>query len=134
MELKKNIEDKYKENILNLSKQELEVYIRKLAKDYYSAFFSNDGLAFERTLTNITLIESIGAGANIKEFVNYCPDCKSWNTLYNATDIKQGEVIALIRCSCGNEYCATCGINQDENKSGLLSQRISKIKIGRAHV
>ena len=72
MDLKKNIEDQYKENILNLSKKELEVYIRKLAKDYYSAFFSNDGLAFERTLANITLIESIGAGANIKEFVNYC--------------------------------------------------------------
>ena len=72
MDLKKNIEDQYKENILNLSKKELEVYIRKLAKDYYSAFFSNDGLAYERTLANITLIESIGAGANIKEFVNYC--------------------------------------------------------------
>ena len=72
MDLKKNIEDQYKENILNLSKKELELYIKKLAKDYYSAFFSNDGLAFERTLANITLIESIGAGANIKEFVNYC--------------------------------------------------------------
>ena len=72
MELKKNIEDRYKENILNLSKKELDVYIRKLAKDYYSAFFSNNGLAYERTLNNIKLIESIGAGANIKEFVNYC--------------------------------------------------------------
>ena len=50
----------------------MDIYIKKLAKDYYSAFFSNDVLAFERTLTNITLIESIGAGANIKEFVNYC--------------------------------------------------------------
>ena len=72
MDLKRNIEDQYKENILNLSKKELDVYIRKLAKDYYSNFFSNDGLAYERTLANITLIESIGAGANIKEFVNYC--------------------------------------------------------------
>ena len=72
MDLKRNIEDRYKENILNLSKKELDVYIRKLAKDYYSAFFSNDVLAYERTLANITLIESIGAGANIKEFVNYC--------------------------------------------------------------
>lgn len=72
MDLKKNVEDQYKENILNLSKKELELYIRKLAKDYYSAFFSNDVLAYERTLANITLIESIGAGANIKEFVNYC--------------------------------------------------------------
>ncbi|MBR2055438.1 MAG: hypothetical protein IJ970_00080 [Mycoplasmataceae bacterium] len=72
MDLKKDIEEKYKENILNLSKKELDIYIKKLAKDYYSAFFSNDVLAFERTLTNITLIESIGAGANIKEFVNYC--------------------------------------------------------------
>ena len=72
MDLKRNIEDQYKENILNLSKKELDVYIRKLAKDYYSNFFSNNGLAYERTLNNIKLIESIGAGANIKEFVNYC--------------------------------------------------------------
>ena len=72
MDLKRNIEDQYKENILNLSKKELDLYIRKLAKDYYSNFFSNNGLAYERTLNNIKLIESIGAGANIKEFVNYC--------------------------------------------------------------
>lgn len=72
MDLKRNIENKYKENILNLSKKELDVYIRKLAKDYYTTFFSNNGLAYERTLNNIKLIESIGAGANIKEFVNYC--------------------------------------------------------------
>ena len=72
MDLKKNIENKYKENLLNLSKKDLEAYIKKLCKDYYVYFFSDDSLAFERTLNNLKLIESIGAGANIKEFVNYC--------------------------------------------------------------
>lgn len=72
MDLKKNIENQYKENIQNLSKKELELYIKKLAKDYYAAFITNDVLAYESTINNIKLIDSIGAGANIKEFVNYC--------------------------------------------------------------
>ena len=39
----------------------MELYIKQLAKDYYSAFFSNNPLAFERTLANLNIIEFISS-------------------------------------------------------------------------
>ena len=72
MDLKKNIEDQYKASILNLTNEEKELYIKQLAKNYYSAFFSNDVEAFERTLANLNVLESLGIGVNTIAFIDYC--------------------------------------------------------------
>lgn len=61
-----------------------------------------------------------------KQYVNYCPDCEKWGTLYQSEKIdvdKEGEedelsIINILKCeSCEAEYCSTCGINQ--NMHGL---------------
>lgn len=54
-----------------------------------------------------------------KIYVNYCPDCNEWNTLFQSTIDKKNEetgqdmtVDVMICSSCGKEYCCTCGISQ----------------------
>lgn len=37
----------------------------------------------------------------VMEYVNYCPSCNNWNTLYDTG--------TSIRCSCGRIYCQNCG-------------------------
>ena len=41
----------------------------------------------------------------VMEYVNYCPSCNNWNTLYDTG--------TSIRCSCGKKYCQNCGTEKD---------------------
>ncbi len=46
------------------------------------------------------------ASGGIKEYFNYCPHCKTWNTLYES----QG----LVKCNaCSNTWCSSCGHNKN---------------------
>ena len=50
-----------------------------------------------------------------KEYVNYCPNCKTWNTLYQEEYYDDNEIINVLSCSsknCGSIFCCTCGIDQ----------------------
>lgn len=51
-----------------------------------------------------------------KYYVNYCPDCEVWGSLYQAERIEDDNTINILRCnSCDAEFCSTCGINQDKH-------------------
>lgn len=57
-------------------------------------------------------------GGITKQYVNYCPDCEEWGWLTQSV-MQQGEdTINILKCNnCGNNFCSTCGI--DQNKHGL---------------
>ena len=57
-----------------------------------------------------------------KQYVNYCPNCKSWGELYQTELYENENTINILKCSeCESEYCGTCGI--DQNKHGLTLER-----------
>ena len=48
-----------------------------------------------------------------KYYVDYCPDCNTWNCLFQEEYYENNEHINVLTCSnCGSQFCCTCGINQ----------------------
>lgn len=49
----------------------------------------------------------------VKQYVNYCPDCKTWGFLYQDEKQEDDNMIKILTCgSCYKQYCSTCGISQ----------------------
>ena len=49
-----------------------------------------------------------------KYYVNYCPNCETWGSLYDAERIEETETIEVVKCNtCEAEFCNSCGIDQD---------------------
>ena len=67
-----------------------------------------------------------------KQFVNYCPNCRTWGNLSH-TDILDGEdVVSVLKCICGAKFCGTCGIDQDNSGIALNNSGISKYEYDNA--
>lgn len=60
----------------------------------------------------------------VKEFVNYCPNCNTWGNLSHDETFEDN--ISILRCTCEAEFCATCGIDQDNYGIVLNNKGISK--------
>ena len=62
----------------------------------------------------------------VKEFVNYCPNCETWGNLSHSERLEEEDIISILKCTCESEYCATCGIDQDNYGIVLDYNGISK--------
>lgn len=59
----------------------------------------------------------LNSGTN-KIYVNYCPDCNSWNCLFQEEYYEDDDNINVLTCTeCDSHFCCTCGISQ--TKYGL---------------
>ena len=48
-----------------------------------------------------------------KTYVDYCPDCQTWNCLTEEEYYEDNEYINVLTCTnCNNQYCCTCGTSQ----------------------
>lgn len=62
---------------------------------------------------NCNYCEDILATNNAKQYADYCPVCKKWNTLVYNTFDRNGNSTNQIQCtSCDSVYCGNCGTEQ----------------------
>lgn len=60
-----------------------------------------------------------------KTYVDYCPDCKTWNCLFEEEYYEDNMHINVLTCSnCNSQFCCTCGISQTKYGLTILNNPV----------
>lgn len=73
MASEKELKKKLEKILQDLNPEDLTVLIKKLTKDYYLSFFSNNKEVNEASLNNLKqILKYYSADYNVTEYINYC--------------------------------------------------------------
>lgn len=78
-------------------------------KQYRDNYIIGYGTTCNQCQTQLT------SGTN-KQYVNYCPDCETWHTLYQEEFYDGDKIINVLTCpQCQQHFCCSCGISQSSH-------------------